>query len=183
MTRRIEHHSMSRWPAARIHAALIDADCLRERLGAAGDGIAELVSRTVTEHEARFQLRQRLPEGELPTVIRGVLGGDPLLERSESWRVREDGHFVGEVAATLRRVPSTITGSLWLRDLTPAEHSTPEGASGGERALISEFALRGEVAVHLPFLAERAEELLAGQLDLMIERERGIIADWLRRRG
>ncbi|WP_139183006.1 DUF2505 domain-containing protein [Actinopolyspora xinjiangensis] len=183
MTRRIEHHSMSRRPAARIHAALTDADCLRERLGAAKDGTAEVVSHTVTEHETRFQLRQRLPEGELPTVIRGVLGGAPLLERSESWRVREEGHFVGEVAATLRRVPSTITGSLWLRDLTPAERSVPEGASEEERPRISEFALRGEVAVHLPFLSERAEELLAGQLELVIEREREIIADWLRRGG
>ncbi|MGJ7905739.1 DUF2505 domain-containing protein [Actinopolyspora sp. H202] len=180
MTSRIEHHSMSRWPAARIHAALVDEACLRERLDTLGGAAARLVSHTVTEHEVRFQLRQQLPEQELPGVIRGLLGGNPVVDRSETWRRQESGHFVGEVAATLQRVPSTITGSLWLRDLTPGEEVDAATASG-ERPWVSEFVFHGEVSVPLPFLTDRAEELLAGQVRRVIARERKFLADWLSR--
>ncbi|WP_092976865.1 DUF2505 domain-containing protein [Actinopolyspora lacussalsi] len=180
MTRRIEHHSMSRWPAARIHAALVDEACLRERLDELGGAAALLVSHTVTEHDVRFQLRQQLPEQDLPGVIRGVLGGSPVVDRSETWRRREDGHFVGEVAATLRGVPSTVTGSLWLRDLTPGEEVDTDTAAG-DRPWASEFVFHGEVSVRLPFLSERAEELLAGQVRRVIAQERKFLADRLSR--
>ncbi|WP_092926125.1 DUF2505 domain-containing protein [Actinopolyspora alba] len=180
MTRRIEHHSMSRWPAARIHAALVDEACLRERLDELGGAAALLVSHTVTEHDVRFQCRQQLPERDLPGVVRGVLGGSPVVDRSETWR-REDGHFVGEVAATLRGVPSTVTGSLWLRDLAPGEAVETTGATAEERPWASEFVFRGEVSVRLPFLTDRAEELLAAQVRRVIARERKFLADRLSR--
>ncbi|NYH78723.1 hypothetical protein FHR84_002048 [Actinopolyspora biskrensis] len=183
MTRRIEHRSTSHRPARHIHAALVDTDYLRARLTELGGDVAELVSHSATEDGVHFRTRQRIPDRDLPAVLRPVLPGSTLLERSETWRERDPEHFTGEVAAMLRGVPGSVTASLWLRDLEE-EHNGDAEPTAGEPEVeklpdVSEFLLQGEIRVKLPLLADKPEELLERWVRTLIEQECEFTHRWL----
>ncbi|GAA3364991.1 MULTISPECIES: DUF2505 domain-containing protein [Saccharopolyspora] len=169
MARRIEHRSTSEWPASQVHAALIDIDYLRERLDQLEGGRNELVQHTADGDAVRFQIRQGVPTDSLPPIARTVAGaGDLVIDRSESWRCEQDGHYAGEIAAEVAGVPCTITGSMWLRDLT-----------GGTGA--SELLVEGEVRVSVPFLGGKLEDLVAEQVQKLLAAEERFTTEWLAR--
>ncbi|MEU5845200.1 DUF2505 domain-containing protein [Saccharopolyspora shandongensis] len=172
MARRIEHRSTSEWPAARVYEALIDKDYLTDRLAEIGGASAALVQHVDTEDGARFQLRQGVHADSLPSVARTVVGGDLTIDRSESWRREEDGHYTGEIAAEIAGAPCSITGSMWLRDLVE-----PAGAA------VSEFVVSGSVRVNVPFLGGKLEDLIVDQVQKLLSDEEHFTAEWLARRG
>lgn len=183
MTRRIEHRSTSHRPARHIHAALVDTDYLRARLAELGGDVAELVSHSASGAGVHLRTRQRIPDRDLPAVLRPVLPGSTLLERSETWRERESEHFTGEVAAMLRGIPGSVTASLWLRDLEEphTEHAelTAGDSETGKLPAVSEFLLQGEIGVKLPLLADKPEELLERWVRTLIEQECEFTHRWL----
>ncbi|MEV0049748.1 DUF2505 domain-containing protein [Saccharopolyspora shandongensis] len=172
MARRIEHRSTSEWPAARVYEALIDKDYLTDRLAEIGGASAALVQHVDTENGARFQLRQGVHADSLPSVARTVVGGDLTIDRSESWRREEDGHYTGEIAAEIAGAPCSITGSMWLRDLVE-----PAGAA------VSEFVVSGSVRVNVPFLGGKLEDLIVDQVQKLLSDEEHFTTEWLARRG
>lgn len=176
MARRIEHRSTSKWPAARIHGALIDIDYLKERLAEFGGSNTELVEHSSTDEETHFQIRQGVRAEQLPAVVRTVVGGDLVLDRSESWRYQEPGRYTGEVAAAIPRVPGSITGSMWLSDLEPSTDA--EGEVRG-----SEFVVQGSVGISVPFVAGRVEALAAERIQQLLAEEAQFTDDWLSRHG
>ncbi|WP_243790264.1 DUF2505 domain-containing protein [Saccharopolyspora gloriosae] len=170
MARRIEHRSTSEWPASQVHAALIDLDYLRERLAELGGTRNELVKHTVDGDAVRFEVRQGVRTDSLPPVARTVVGaGDLVIDRSESWRREQDGHYTGEIAAEVAGVPCTITGSMWLRDQ----------ATGTDA---SEFLVDGEVRVNMPFVGGKLEDLVADQVQKLLAAEERFTTEWLARR-
>ncbi|WP_438387167.1 DUF2505 domain-containing protein [Actinopolyspora saharensis] len=198
MARRIEHRSTSHRPARHIHAALIDTDYLGARLTELGGDVAELVSHSTSEEGVHFRTRQRIPDRDLPAVLRPVLPGSTVLERSETWRERDTEHFTGEVAGMLRGIPGSVTASLWLSDLEqpPPEHADhtagqPEAGqseagqseagqpAAGRLPAISEFLLQGEIGVKLPLLADKPEELLERWVRTLIAQECEFTHRWL----
>ncbi len=172
MARRIEHRSTSEWPASRVHAALIDIDYLKQRLTELGGSNTELVEHSATDEGVRFQIRQGVRAEHLPAVARSVVGDDLMIDRSESWRREDAEHFTGEVAAAIPRVPGSVTGSMWLRDLPPA-------ASG--QAPVSEFVVEGSVRVNVPFVASKLEDLVADRIHKLLAEEARFTTDWLAR--
>ncbi|MDR7302328.1 DUF2505 domain-containing protein [Haloactinomyces albus] len=174
MTRRIEHRSTSAWPASRMHGALIDTDHIKERLSKLGGSNTELVEYSATEQDVRFQVRQGVPADRLPSIARTVVSGDVLIDRSESWRPVEPGYYSGEVAAAIPRVPGSITGSMWLRDLPEAEQSADENR-------VSEFVIDGSVTVNMPFVGGKVEEMVADRISALLAEEARFTSDWLSR--
>lgn len=177
MALRIEHHSTSEWPAVRVYEALADIDYLRGRLQELGGSNTELVEHESTESGLRFEVRQGVSVGALPTVARTLIGGDLIIDRSESWRRAEENHYTGEIAAEMAGVPCTITGSMWLRDvLVPAERTaaSPGGAS--------EFLVDGLVRVNIPLFGGRLETHVVDQVRQLLSAEALFTADWLKQR-
>ncbi|MEV0698859.1 DUF2505 domain-containing protein [Saccharopolyspora sp. NPDC050389] len=172
MARRIEHRSTSEWPAARVYEALIDNDYLADRLAEIGGSNAALLQHVTTEDGARFQVRQGVHADKLPSVARTVVGGDLTIDRSESWRREEDGHYTGEIAAEIAGAPCSITGSMWLRDL-----AEPVGSE------VSEFVVSGSVRVNVPFLGGKLEDLIVDQVQKLLSDEEHFTTEWLARRG
>ncbi|MGI8308753.1 DUF2505 domain-containing protein [Saccharopolyspora sp. ASAGF58] len=172
MARRIEHRSTSEWPAARVYEALIDIDYLTDRLAEIGGSNAALLQHVTTEDGARFQVRQGAHADALPSVARTVVGDDLKIDRSESWRRREDGSYTGEIAAEIAGAPCSITGSMWLRDL-----AEPAGSA------VSEFVVSGSVRVNVPFLGGKLEDLIVDQVQKLLSDEENFTTDWLARRG
>ncbi|MDA3628046.1 DUF2505 domain-containing protein [Saccharopolyspora sp. WRP15-2] len=170
MARRIEHRSTSEWPAVRLYEALIDIDYLNDRLEELGGANAELVKHLASDGGAQFQIRHSVSADSLPSVARTVVGGDLTIDRSESWRREEDGHYTGEIAAEIAGAPCTITGSMWLRDVA-GEAST------------SEFVVSGSVRVNVPFVGGKIEDLVADQVQKFLSAEERFTTEWLARRG
>lgn len=170
MARRIEHRSTSEWPATRLYEALVDPDHLRERLRHLGGTSTELLDHATTPEGVTLRMRQSVAVDRLPPVARSVVGGDLLIDRTETWREAEPGHSVGEVAAEIAGVPCAIAGSMWLRDLDPP-------ISG----LVSEFVVEGTVRVHIPLVGGKLEDLVVDQVRKLLVAEERFTADWLSR--
>ncbi|GAA4853208.1 DUF2505 domain-containing protein [Saccharopolyspora rosea] len=170
MARRIEHRSTSEWAAAQVYAALVDVDFLIDRLNELGGASSALVSHEETDDGVRFQVRHGVPSDELPAVARTVVGSDLTIDRSESWRQAEEGHYSGEVAAEISGAPCSITGSMWLRDLGDPDTSA-----------VSEFVVSGAVRVSLPFLGGKLEDIVADQVQKLLVAEEHFMTEWLAR--
>jgi hypothetical protein len=125
-----------------------------------------------TEDGARFQTRQGVPVDKLPSLARTVVGGDLLIDRSESWRREEDGHYTGEIAAEVAGAPCSITGSMWLRDIV-----APTGTA------VSELVVEGSVKVTVPFVSGKLEDLVVDQVQKMLVDEDNFTAAWLVQHG
>ncbi|PSL54954.1 uncharacterized protein DUF2505 [Saccharothrix carnea] len=165
MARRIEHRTTSRWPARDVYAALVDQTYLRDRLAELGGTDPELVAFTTTDQSTSYQLKQGVPADKLPSVARGLLGGDLVIDRAESWT--EAGH-AGTVEVTLNGVPGRLDGTITLADT----------AAGG-----SELTLTGQVKVGIPLMGGKLEALIAEQVALLLDKESEFTAEWLARRA
>lgn len=170
MARRIEHRSTLTWPAHQVHGVLIDKDYLRDRLDALGGDGAELVEHSETDDGVHLRVRQAVHADDLPSVARTVVGGDVKIDRSETWRREDDGHFTGEVAAAIPGVPCTITGSMWLHDV--------DGSEG-----TSEFVVEGSVKVSVPLVGGKLEDFVTEQVEKLLAAEENYAAEWLTRRS
>lgn len=173
MTRRIEHRSTNDWPAARVFAALIDVECLRDRLDALSGQRAALVAHEPSSDEngARYQVRHSIALNTLPSAARALVHDDLTLDRSESWRPSDEGH-AGELAAEVRGVPCSITSSMWLHDL-PAAGGTPG----------CELVVSGTVRVGVPLVSGKLEDLAAEQVQKLLAEEEQFTTRWLARHG
>lgn len=173
MARRIEHRSTSERPAAEVYRARVDPAFLEARLAELGGSNAALVNHAATgEDSVQFQLRHAVSADRLPTVARSVVGGDLTIDRSESWRREEDGHYTGEIAAEIAGAPCSITGSMWLRDL-----AEPDGGA------ISELVVSGGVKVNLPFVGGKLEDLVVDQIQKLLADEERFATEWLARQA
>ncbi|MEU4802309.1 DUF2505 domain-containing protein [Actinosynnema sp. NPDC023587] len=165
MARRIEHLTTFPRPASEVYAALVDESHLRDRLAALGGVDAALVAFTTTEGTTSYQLKQGVPADRLPPVARGVLGGDLVIDRAESWT--EAGR-AGTVEVTLNGVPGRLDGTFTLVDT----------AGGG-----SELTLAGQVKVGIPLMGGKLEGLIAEQVAVLLENETEFTTEWLARRA
>ena len=177
MALRIEHHSTSEWPAVRVYEALADIDYLRERLQELGGASTELVEHESTDSGLRFEVRQGISVDALPTVARTLIGGDLIIDRTESWRRADENHCTGEIAAQVAGLPCSITGSMWLRD-PPLPVEDVSASSAGA----SEFLVDGLVRVNLPLLGGKLEALVVDQVRQLLSAEVLFTADWLKQR-
>lgn len=164
MARRIEHRTTSRWPAEDVYAALVDETYLRDRLAELGGTNPELVAFTATDQSTSYQLKQGVPADKLPSVARGLLGGDLVIDRAESWT--EAGR-TGTVEVTLNGVPGRLDGTITLADT----------ASG------SELTLTGQVKVGIPIMGGKLEAMIAEQVALLLDKEAEFTSEWLARRA
>ncbi|WP_447004654.1 DUF2505 domain-containing protein [Saccharothrix isguenensis] len=162
MARRIEHRTTSRRPARDVFAALVNERYLRDRLAALGGADPELVAFTTTDQSTSYQLKQGVPADKLPSVARGLLGGDLVIDRAESWT---EAGFAGTVEVTLNGVPGRLDGTITLADT----------ANG------SELTLTGQVKVGIPLMGGKLETLIAEQVALLLDKETEFTAEWLDR--
>ncbi|WP_018684807.1 DUF2505 domain-containing protein [Actinokineospora enzanensis] len=161
MTSRIEHRAGFPAPAATVHARLVDQGFLRERLRALGGQDAALVAYTTDGTTVGYTLRQGIPAAKLPSVVRGLVKGDLVVERSETWRPHGD-EFVGTTAAAVAGVPGEIRGRYRLADT----------AAG------SELRTDAEVKVRIPLVGGKIESVIAEQVRTLLANEAAFAAEY-----
>ncbi len=162
MSRQSEYRSVSQWSAEQLFTAMVDADFLRDRLAKIGGKDAALLEHAADADSARFRLRQALDSRDLPSIVRNLLSGDIVIERTETWTRSAPGNYRGDAQVTIKSTPASATGAMSLRYA---------GGSG------SELVVRTDVTVQVPIVggkiesvvAEKVRELLALETDFLLQ--------------
>jgi hypothetical protein len=162
MASRIEHRAAFTRPAAEVHATLIDRAFLDARLRDLGGKNATLLDYSATGDTVTFKLRQGVDAQRLPSVVRAVIKGDLIVERTESWRP-DGAAFTGSTTADVSAVPGDIRGTFRLAE-----------TDGG-----SQWTTTGEVKVSIPFIGGKIESVIAEQVTRLLAAEAEFAAKWL----
>lgn len=167
MPRRIEHRASHTEPAKVVYSALTDADYLRERLKSLGGKGAGLESHEVTDQGVRYRIRHGLDVRNLPSVVRAVIAGDLVIDRTESWRLGEDGDYTGLSTVTIEKTPAEIKAMLRLTD-------TESGSA---------LDTDGQVTVAIPLVGGKVEETIGEHIRTLLDSEAKFTRRWLAERG
>ncbi|MCR3746615.1 DUF2505 domain-containing protein [Lentzea californiensis] len=162
MARRIEHHTTSPHSAEKVYGAMVDETYLRDRLAAIGGKDAQLVTYSSTGEKTSYQLKQGVPAEHVPSAVKAALGGDLVIQRTETWAAG-----AGTVEVAVNGVPGRLDGSFTVLD----------NGSG------SKLTLSGEVKVSIPFLGGKIEKLIAEQVAVLLDKENEFTSQWLANRG
>jgi uncharacterized protein YidB (DUF937 family) len=155
----MEHRAAFAAPAKSVHAAVVDRAFLAERLEALGGANATIVDHTESGGAVTFRVRQGLAAEHLPSVVRTLLKGDLVVDRTETWR----GDLAGTVTATIPGVPGEIKGVTRLKD-------------AGEG---SEWVTTIEVRVGIPIVGGKLERVIGEQVTKLLANEAAFTAEWL----
>lgn len=164
MARRIEHRTTSTWPVQDVFTALVDESYLRDRLAVLGGTDARLVSYDAADGRTSYQLKQGVSAEHLPSVAKGLLGGDLVIHRAEVWT---GAGTTGTVEVTINGVPGKLDGTLVL-----ADHA------GG-----SSLTLTGQVKVSIPLMGGKLETMIAEQVAKLLDKENEFTTEWLANRA
>lgn len=167
MTRTIEHRSTSPHPASEVYAVMTDPDYLKARLEQLGGPGAALLEHEAGADGARYRVRHGLDSRALPQIVRNLLAGDLVIERTETWTRREPGRYSGDVDVLIKGTPASASGGTQLHDV----------ATGG-----SELVVRAEARVDVPLLGNSIEGVIAEQVTRLLEHETAFTAEWIARR-
>jgi hypothetical protein len=162
MARRIEHHTTSPHSAEKVFGAMVDETYLRDRLAAIGGKDAQLVTYSSTGEKTSYQLKQGVPAEHVPSAVKAALGGDLVIQRTETWAAG-----AGTVEVAVNGVPGRLEGSFTILD----------NGSGAK------VTLSGEVKVSIPFLGGKIEKLIAEQVAVLLDKESEFTSQWLASRG
>lgn len=164
MARQIEHRSTSTHPAERVYATMVDRDYLDARLARIGGPGAGVLEYSADPDGARYRLRHGLDAKDMPAIVRNVLSGDIVIERTESWTRTEPGRYVGDSRVDIHGTPASAVGGMRLRDV----------GTGG-----SELVVRTEVTVKVPLIGGTIEGIVAEQVMSLLAAETAFTQRWL----
>lgn len=161
MSRQSEYRATPQYSAEQVFTTMVDPDFLRERLAKIGGKDAALLEHTADADSARFRLRQGLDARDLPQIVRNLLSGDIVIERTETWTRFGPGDYRGGAQVEITGTPASAVGTMSLHD-----------AGAG-----SEFVVRTDVTVRVPIIggtiegmvAEQVKGLMGLETDFMIE--------------
>lgn len=165
MSTQFDYRSSSSHPAEEVYAAMVDPDYLRARLEEIGGPGAALLEHSADADGARYRLRHGLDPNALPSMVRGVLPGEIVIERTESWKREAAGRFAGDTGVTIPGAPGSAAGVMRLRDL-----------DGG-----SELEIRIDVTVKVPVIGSLIEGTVGGHVKGLLAAESEFTQRWLER--
>lgn len=167
MAHSIDYRSVSRYPARDVYTTMTDPEYLRVRLERLGGPGAGLLEHRADDDGAHYRVRHGLDARELPSVVRSLLAGDIVIERTETWTRRDTGGYSGEVGVLIKGTPASAAGGMRLREVE----------SGG-----SELHVKAETTVDVPLFGGRIESVVADQVQRLLATEAAFTEDWLARR-
>lgn len=167
MPRRIDYRSSSEHAADEVAAVMLDEEYLRARLVQLGGPGAALLEHRRDDGGGHYRIRHGVDQAALPPFVATLVSGNLVIDRTEVLRRRSVGEYGGDVQVRIPGTPATAAGSLVLRD------------AGGR----SEFVVRAEVTVNVPFLGGKIESVIAEQVQLLLGAETAFTHQWLARKN
>jgi Protein of unknown function (DUF2505) len=164
MSRQIDYRSTSPHSADALYATMVDPDYLRARLEQIGGPGADLLEHAADGKGAHYRMRHGLDAEDLPSVVRRILPGDLMIERSERWTRQDGGRYLGDVKVTIPGAPASAAGGMRLRDL-------PDGGS--------ELNIRADVTVSVPIIGGKIEGIVGEQVQRLLTAETTFTQQWM----
>ncbi|WP_280504339.1 DUF2505 domain-containing protein [Nocardia farcinica] len=148
-------------PVEDLHRALTSGDAWRARFAE-----AETATIDVTHPDgpgtARIHMNERAREDRVPGLVRKVLSGDLVFDRTDDWRALSGGVAEADVRVVTTGVTAVMTGVARLR---PA-------AEG------SEIEVGGTIEVKVPLVGRAIEPLAEQLLHRVLGSERRFFEQW-----
>jgi hypothetical protein len=163
MARSIDYRTTLSFPAEKVFATMTDRGYLEARLRELGGPGSALLEHETGPEGARYRLRQGVSETDLPPVVGKVVGGNLVIERTETLRRAEGGRYAGDVGVAIPGAPASAAGTMSLDD-----------AAGD-----SLFAVNADVTVSVPLLGGTIEGIVAEQVKRLLEAETAFTIRWL----
>ncbi|AOD22219.1 MULTISPECIES: DUF2505 domain-containing protein [Rhodococcus] len=147
----------------RVHGALTSEDFWNSRLAASQTGVAQL---EVGSGPGTFRAKvsDQIDTSALPAVVRGVVRGPLIIERTDEWGGLGDGTAQGTLAGSTSGLPITIAARSELRG----------NADGG-----TEIEVRGEATVKVPVVGGQIEGLIVQLVENIVQNDRTDLDKWL----
>lgn len=148
-------------PAA-VYALFTDADFLQQRMVAGGGIDPKVVSIEGADgaaggdlsHGAIVVTQQAIPASALPSMVATMMPGDPVTERSETWREDGDG-YAAEFSLVVKGAPASLKGTMRLAP-----------TAGG-----SVLTVQGAATVPIPMFGPKLEGVIAEQITAVLDSE------------
>lgn len=125
-------------------------------LQVAGDGDG----RTVT-----ISTKQAIPASALPSIVSSLLPGDPLILRTENWRVQGQG-YLADFEVVIKGAPATLKGTMTLAPAADAATST--------------MTVVGQASVPIPLFGGKIEGVIVEQVQTLLRAEQTYTQQQLR---
>ncbi len=148
-------------PPTAVYALYTDADFLQSRLEDCGALDPKVLSVEKTDDAVTTVTQQSIPASVLPSMVSSMMSGDPVTERTESWRADGDG-YLADFSVTVKGAPASLKGTMAL---------TPSGSG-------STLTVKGQALVPIPLFGGRIEQTIAEQVGQLI----GIESEYTRTR-
>jgi hypothetical protein len=156
--------------AHQLFETMSDREYHEARLAGTGGPGAALLNLDVDgppEERVEFTVRMGVDRAYLPLVVRKVLPGNLVIERTETWAPAGQSDYAGTIAATVVGAPGRVSGTVRLANL-------PAG-----RRPASELRMDASAQVPLPLVGGRLEAAIAEQVEELIDREARFTIQWL----
>jgi hypothetical protein len=137
-----------------VYALYTDAAFLQSRLVDCGALEPKVLGVDATADGVTTVTRQSIPASVLPAMVSSMMSGDPVTERTESWRPDGDG-YRADFSVTIKGAPASIKGTMTL---TPA-------AAG------STLTVEGQASVPIPLFGGKIEQTVVEQVGQLIRME------------
>lgn len=158
-TTELDHHVRD------VHAALIDERYWLDRVADRASATA-IVEEPHGPGSVRVTVTDRSEPSELPSIVRGMLRGPLIVERTDEWGPLVDDVAEGLLSGGATGLPVALEGRSRLRT----------SRTGG-----TYVDVQGQVVVRIPLLGGRIESMVHGMVRQIVEHDRIAIAAWLSR--
>ncbi len=141
-------------PPSTVFALLTDRDFLDRRLAETGGDDPSVVSLERTVDGTTVVTRQSIPASALPSMVASLIQGDPVTERTESWRPNGDG-YAADLNVVIKGAPASLKGTMAL---------DPAGAG-------CSLTIDGQASVPIPLFGSKIEAVVVEQVTDLITKE------------
>jgi len=160
------------YPAApaEVYALFTHSDFLQARMEAGGGIDPKVVSIAGTDGAAGAEntadpagdlaagativTQQAIPASVLPSMVASMMAGDPVTERTETWRADGEG-YVADFSIVVKGAPASLKGTMRLAP----------SASG------STLTVEGTANVPIPMFGPKLENVIAEQITTVLGTE------------
>ncbi|WP_068163301.1 DUF2505 domain-containing protein [Rhodococcus phenolicus] len=164
MPKKFEFTAVLDHPAGDVHAALIDERYWRDRVAASPTATVR-IENPRGPGTLRVVVTERTEPSDIPALVRSVVRGPMVLERTDEWGALGADGATGLIAGAATGIPVDFRGTSQLRPTTDG----------------TVLDLYGEVTVKIPLLGGQIEGLAAKMIGQIIEKDRAALASWLTR--
>jgi hypothetical protein len=137
-----------------VYSLYTDAGFLQSRLEDCGALDPKVLGVDTTADAVTTVTRQSIPASVLPAMVSSMMSGDPVTERTETWRADGDG-YRADFSVTIKGAPASIKGTMTL---APA----PDGCT---------LAVQGQASVPIPLFGGKIEQTVVEQVGQLIQME------------